>query len=116
MKGRKTMAKNIDTEQERIEQEFLNHINEIAKERTGKLQEQFNEAITKAAENAKRNRQRKLAREVACCIVAVAGIAALYLAEHAGLISAVLTGPVYAIAFAYLGWHLCKIERLRGRK
>ena len=110
------MAKNIDTEQERIEQDFRNHINGIIQERTGKLQEQFEEAFAKAAENAKRNRQRKLAREVARCIFAAAGIAALYLAESAGLISTVLTGPVYAITFMVIGWHLCKINRLRGRK
>ena len=110
------MAKNMDTEQERIEQEFRNHINEIAKERTGKLQEQFNEAFTKAAESAKRNRQRKLAREFFRCGLFIGAIIGLYLAESAGMISAVLAGPVYAIAFASLGWHLCKIDRLRGRK
>ncbi len=110
------MAKNIDTEQERIEQEFRNHINEIVRERTGKLQEQFNEAFTKAAENAKRNRQRKLAREFFRCGLFIGTIIGLYLAESAGMISSALAGPVYAIAFASLGWHLCKIDRLRGRK
>ena len=110
------MAQNIDTEQERIEQEFRSHINGMVKERTSKLQEQFDEAFAKAAEAAKRNRKRKLAREVTRCIFAAACIAALYLAESAGLISPVLTGPMYAIAFAAIGWHLCKIDRLWGRK
>ena len=110
------MAKNHDTEQEQREQEFRNHINRIIQERTAKLQEQAEEAFAKAAENAKRSRQRKLAREVARCVFAVAGIAALYLAETAGLISPVLTDPMYAIGFATIGWHLCKINRMAGRK
>lgn len=110
------MAKNTDTEQERIEQEFRNHINGIVKERTAKLQEQFGEAYAKAAQNAAKNRKRKLTREVAYCIFAVTGIAAVYMAEAAGLIAPVITGPVYAVAFTYLGWHLCKAERFRGRK
>lgn len=110
------MAKNHDTEQERMEREFHNRINGIVQERTSKLQAQVDEAIAKAAETAARNRKRKLAREVAHCIFAVAGIVGLHLAEAAGLISAVLTNPVFAIAFVSLGWHLCKIDRMRVRK
>jgi hypothetical protein len=110
------MAKNIDNEQERIEQNFHDHINGIIQERTDKWQAQIDEAVAKAAEHAKRCRKRKLAREVAHVIFAAAGIAGLYVAETAGLISAVLTGPVYAIAFISIGWHLCKIDRMRGRR
>lgn len=110
------MAKNIDNEQERIEREFHKNINETVKDRADKFAAQMNEAIAKAAENAAKNRKRKLAREVARCFLAVTGIACLYLAETAGLISNVLTVPVYAIAFVFIGWHLCKIDRLVGRK
>lgn len=116
MKGSNTMAKNTDTTQEQREQEFRNRINGMAQERTAKIQEQFEAAFAKAAEEAKRSKKRKLAREVTRCFFVAAGIVALYLAENAGLISAVLTSPVYAIAFGSIGWHLCKINRLRGRK
>ena len=110
------MAKNIDNEQERIEREFHKRINETVKDRADKFAAQMNEAIAKAAENAAKNRKRKLAREIARCFLAVTGIACLYLAETAGLISNVLTVPVYAFAFVFIGWHLCKIDRLVGRK
>ena len=110
------MAKNIDNEQERIEREFRNHLNETVKDRADKFAAQMNEAIAKAAENAAKNRKRKVAREVARCFLAVAGIACLYMAETAGLISSVLTVPIYAVECITLGWHLCKIDRLVGRK
>lgn len=110
------MAKNIDNEQERIEREFHNHLNETAQSRADMFAAQMNKAIAKAAEDAAKNRKRKLAREVTRCFLAVTGIACLYMAETYGLISPVLTVPVYAIAFISIGWHLCKIDRLRGRK
>lgn len=110
------MAKNIDNEQERIEREFHKHLNESVQNRTDKLAEQAKEFIAKAAEDAAKTRKRKLAREVARCFFAVTGIACLYMAETHGLISPLLTVPVYAFAFTYFGWHLCKIDRLKGRK
>ena len=110
------MAKNFDNEQERIEREFHNHMNEAIQQRADKFAEQAKELIAKASEEAAKNRKRKIAREVARCFFAVTGIACLYLAETYGLISPVLTGPVYAIAFIDIGWHLCKIDRLKGRK
>lgn len=110
------MAKNIDNEQERIEREFHKHMNESVKNRADKLAEQMKEAMAKAAEDAAKNRKRKIAREVARCLLSVTGIACLYLAETFGLISPVLTVPVYALAFISIGWHLCKIDRLKGRK
>ena len=110
------MTKNIDNEQERIEREFHNHLNETVQSRKDKFAEQMNEAIAKAAEYAAKNRKRKVAREVARCFLAAAGIACLYKAETAGLISYVMTVPVYALGFTYIGWHLCKIDRLVGRK
>ena len=72
--------------------------------------------MAKAAECAAKNRKRKIAREVSRCFLAVAGIACLYMAETYGLISPVLTVPAYAVALISIGWHLCKIDRLRGRK
>ena len=105
------MEKNIDTEHA-----IHDHINESAKKAAAKLQEQLNEAFAKAAEEAKKNRKRKLAREVALCFLTVAGIAGLYAAEIAGLISPVLTDPVCSIGFVYIGWHLCKIDRMKVRK
>lgn len=110
------MAKNFDNEQERIEREFHDHMNEAIQQRADKLAAQAKELLAKAAEDAAKNRKRKIAREVTRCFLAITGIACLYLAETFGLISPVLTGPVYAIAFIYIGWHLCKIERLKGRK
>jgi hypothetical protein len=116
MKGSNTMAKNTTPDLERREQEFRNHINGIVKERAEELQAKLGEAREKAAAEAKRNRQRKLAREVGHCFLAIGIIAGLYLAESAGLIASVLTGPAYAVAFTAFGWHLCKIDRMRGRK
>lgn len=110
------MAKNIDNEQERMEREFHDHLNETVRNRSDKFAEQMKEACAKAAEEAAKNRKRKLAREVARCFLAVTGIACLYMAETAGLISSVLTVPAYAVACVYLGWHLCKIDRMVGRK
>ena len=110
------MAKNFDNEQERIEREFHNHMNEAIQQRADKFAEQAKELIAKASEEAAKNRKRKIAREVARCFFAVTGIACLYLAETAGLISDVLTGPAYAVALVFLGWHLCKIDRLKVRK
>ncbi len=110
------MAKNFDNEQERIEREFHDHMNEAIQQRADKLAAQAKELLAKAAEDAAKNRKRKIAREVTRCFLAITGIACLYLAETLGLISPVLTGPVYAIAFIYIGWHLCKIDRLKGRK
>ena len=101
------MAKNIDNEQE---------LREAVNSKADKFAAQLNEAMAKAAECAARNRKRKLAREVARCFFAVTGMACLYMSETAGLISSVLTVPVYAVALVFLGWHLCKIDRLRGRK
>ena len=101
------MAKNIINEQE---------WSETVQQKADKFAAQMNEAIAKAAECATKNRKRKLAREVARCFFAVTGIACLYMAETAGLISSVLTVPAYAVALVFLGWHLCKIDRLRGRK
>ena len=110
------MAKNIDNEQERIEREFHNHMNETIQNRADKFAAQMKEAMAKAAEDAAKTRKRKLAREVTRCLLTVTGIACLYMAEAHGLISPVLTVPVYAIAFISIGWHLCKIDRLKGRK
>lgn len=101
------MTKNIDNEQE---------LREAVNSKADKFAAQMNEAIARAAECAAKNRKRKLAREVARCFFAVAGMACLYTAETAGLISSVLTVPAYAVALVFLGWHLCKIDRLRGRK
>ena len=103
-------------EQERNEQKFRSHINGIAQERATKLKEQLQEAITQAAQEAENRRKRKLYRELAKCFFAVAGIFGLCMAESAGLISALLTTPVYAIGFVFIGWHLCKIDRLKERK
>lgn len=110
------MAKNINHDQERNDQEFRDIINERIQKRAGELKEQLQDAIAKAEEEAKIIRKRKIIHEVACCLFAVAGVAGLYLAETAGLISPVLTAPIYAFAFTYLGWHLRKACRLRGRK
>ena len=110
------MAKNIDIEQEQIEREFRNHLNETTRQRVDKFAAQMNEAMAKAAEAAAKNRKRKIAREVARCFLAVAGIACLYMAESYGLISPMLTVPAYAVAFTFIGWHLCKIDRLKVRK
>lgn len=110
------MAKNFDNEQERIERDFHNHMNEAVQQRADKFAAQAKEMLAKAAEDAAKNRKRKIAREVARCLLSVTGIACLYLAETFGLISPVLTDPVYAFAFISIGWHLCKIDRLKGRK
>lgn len=101
------MAKNTYNEQE---------WSETVQNRADKFAEQLKEACAKAAAEATKNRKRKLAREVARCFFAVTGIAGLYMAETYGLISPVLTVPVYAVALVFIGWHLCKIDRLRGRK
>ena len=101
------MAKNNVNEQE---------WSETVQQKADKFTAQMNEAITKAAECAAKNRKRKLAKEVARCFLAVTGIACLYMAETAGLISNVLAVPVYAVAFVFIGWHLCKIDRLKVRK
>ena len=101
------MAKNIDNDQV---------WSETVQSKADKFAAQMNEAIAKAAECAAKNRKRKLATEVARCFFAVTGMACLYMAETAGLISSVLTVPAYAAALVFLGWHLCKIDRLRGRK
>ena len=110
------MAKNIDNEQERMERDFHNHLNETTRQRVGKIAAQMEEAFAKDAEDAAKNRKRKLAREVTRCLLSVTGIACLYLAEKAGLIAPVLTDPMYAISFVFIGWHLCKIDRMVGRK
>lgn len=110
------MAKNINPEQERMEQEFRNRINGMAQERASKIGEQVKEAMTKAAENVERNRKKKMAREVGLCFFAAACIAGLYLAETAGLISPILADPMSAAAFVSIGWHLCKAGNLKGRK
>ena len=101
------MAKNIVNEQE---------WSETVQQKADKFAAQMNEAIAKAAESAAKSRKRKLAREVTRCLLAVTGIACLYMAETAGLISNVLTVPVYAAALVFIGWHLCKIDRLVVRK
>lgn len=106
------MAKII---QDRTEQEALDRLNGITQERIRQAGEQVKEALTKAAENAERSRKRKMAGLAARCFLAAAGIVGLYLAQDAGLISTVLTHPVYAIGFTYLGWHLCKLQ-FGGRK
>lgn len=116
MKGRIIMAKNTETTQERNDQAFRNSCNEAAQERVRKIGEQVKETLTKAAEAAERNRKRKQACEVLRCFLASIGIVGLYLAETAGLISSVLTTPVYAIAFVYIGWHACKVGYFGGRK
>ena len=92
------------------------HLLENAKAAANKLQEQLDSAFAKATDAAKKDRKRKIAREVVDLIVAAAGVAGLYMAQNAGLISPVLTGPLYAIAFVSIGWHLCKFDRLRGRR
>ena len=101
------MAKNIDNDQV---------WSETVQNKADKFAAQMNEAIAKAAESAAKNRKRKLAIEVARCFFAVTGMAFLYMAETAELISSVLTVPAYAVALVFIGWHLCKIDRLRGRK
>jgi hypothetical protein len=110
------MAKNTNTEQDRNERESFDHINGITRERVNNFTEQITGAFAKAAEAAEMARKRKLAHEVGKCFFAAAAVAGLYLAESAGLISAVLTDPLRAIAYVYLGWHLCKIGSYRGRK
>ena len=102
--------------QERTEQEFHNRINGVAQERAENMQTQLRGALAKAAEAAEKKRKAMIAREYGLSLLAVAGIAGLYMAQIAGLISSVLTYPVYAIAFVYIGWHLCKASTLRGRK
>ena len=115
MKGSNTMAKNTKTTtNDHNEQETFNRINGITHERAAAIGEQVKSALTKAAEKAERERKQKQAREVGRCFLASVGIAGLYMAQAAGLISPVLTIPVYAIAFVYLGWHLCEIRK--GRK
>lgn len=107
------MTKN---EQEHREQEFRNRINENAKKAAATMQATFTEAIAKAAEDAKKEKQRKLGREASRCFFTALGLCGLYLAETFGLVSPVLANPVYAIAFIYFGWHLGKFDSLRGRK
>lgn len=101
------MAKNIDNDQV---------WSETVQKKADKFAAKMDEVIAKAAESAAKNRKRKLATEVARCFFAVTGMACLYMAETDGLISSVLTVPAYAFALVFLGWHLCKIDRLRGRK
>lgn len=101
------MAKNIINEQE---------WSETVQHKADKFAAQMNEAIAKAAECAAKNRKRKLAREITRCLLTATGIACLYIAETYGLISPVLTVPVCAVALVSIGWHLCKIDRLVGRK
>ena len=110
------MAQNFDKEQDRMEQEFHDHLNETVKGRADKFAARMNEMLAEASAAAAKNRKRKITREVARCFLSAAAIGCLYMAETAGLISNVLTVPVYAIAFVYIGWHLCKIDRLVGRK
>lgn len=105
------MAKSIDTEKESFDR-----INGIIQERTSKIGEQVKEALTKAAEAAEKDRQRKQAREVGCCFLAAVGVAALYTAQAAGLIAPVLASPIVALCYIYFGFHLCKIGKYRGRK
>lgn len=101
------MAKNVENEHE---------WSEAVQHKADKFAAQMNEAMAKAAECAAKNRKKKLAREVTRCLLAVTGIACLYMAETYGLISPVLTVPAYAVAFTSIGWHLCKIDRLAVRK
>lgn len=110
------MAKNFDKEQDRMERDFHDHLNETVRNRSDKFAEQMKEACANAAAEATKNRKRKVAREVARCFLSVACIVCLYMAETAGLISSVLTIPFYAVSFIRIGWHLCKIDRLKVRK
>lgn len=105
-----------NTEHDRIEKEFRSRINDMAQERTKELQKQIEATIAKAAENAAKNRKRRQARAVFHCILAGAFVTGLYLAEVAGMISPVLSGPLNAAAFVTIGWNLCKFDRARGRK
>ena len=121
------MAKTNETEQERNDRDFRNHINEKTKERAESVAAILKESFTKAAaqaeesfakavEAAERNRKRKLAREFGCCFFSAVGIAGLYMAQIAGLIAPVLANPVFAFGYIYFGWHLCKIGRFMGCK
>lgn len=110
------MTKTNETEQGQREQALRNLINENAKEVSAKLQEKFNEAFTKAAENAKKEKERKLGREAVRCFFSALGLGGLYLAETFRLISPILASPISAIALIYFGWHLSKFYSLRGRK
>lgn len=101
------MANNIDNDQV---------WSETVQKKAVKFAAKMDEVIAKAAESAAKNRKKKLAIEVVRCFFAVTGMACLYMAETAELISSVLTVPAYAFALVFLGWHLCKIDRLRGRK
>lgn len=105
------MAKTIDNEQE-----MHNRINENAKAASDKLRKDLTNAVNKAVEVARKERKKMLAREVARCLLTAFGIAGLYLAQIAGLISPLLTHPLYAIAFVCIGWHLCRIDRMKVRK
>lgn len=101
-----------NNEQERNDREFRESINERARQ----FGEQITESLTKAAADAEKKRKARRWFELGRCIVAGAVIAGLCAAERFGLISSVLTNPVYAISLVYIGWHLCKFDRLKVRK
>ena len=101
------MSKHFKPEEER---EFFDHINAEAQARVEKAKAA--EAWERAEAEAKRNKKVRLTRELARGLAGVAVMSGLYLAEHAELISPVLTNPVYVLAFVFIGWQLCKIEGL----
>lgn len=103
-------------EQEQKDREFRNQINGIAQERADRIGVQVKAACIRAAADAAKKRKKRMACEAFRCLVAVAAVAGLHLAEAAGLIAPVLTGPVCAVALVSIGWHLSNINRLRGRK
>ena len=110
------MAKNNDTEQERMEQEFHEHLNANVQSRAKELTEKMNSAFAKAAESAAKRRKRIIAHEVTRCGLAVACIVFTYFALKAELIAPVLTVPIYAAAVFSCGWHVSKLDSRRGRK
>lgn len=103
------MAKNTAAEQARTE-EFFDHINGATSDRVARFREQMKTAVEEAAADAKRKRIANLAFEMGHCLFGVAGIAAIKLAEIYNLISPVLTTPIYAFGFAFIGWHFCKFN------
>ena len=109
------MAKN-ETEQERTDREFRNHINGITQERINKIGEQVKESLVKAAEAVEQNRKRMQAREFGCCFLASVGIGGLYLAQAAGLIAPVVAQPAAAFCYIYFGYHLSQMGKYGRRK
>ena len=103
-------------EQEQKDREFRNQMNGITQKRVEQIGVQVKAACIRAAADAAKKRQKRMACEAFRCLCAVAVVAGLYLAEAAGLIAPVLTGPVYAVALVSIGWHLSNLNRMRGRK